>query len=265
MPHIRIRTTIAALTTGAAALLLTGCGGEGDAAAAGGTAPEARTLTVLAAASLTDVFTELEPAFEAANPGVDVVLAFGSSADLAQQVVNGSPADVFASASAATMTTVTDAGLVAGEPVVFARNQLQIVTAPGNPEGITGFADLARPDLQVVVCVPTAPCGVAVERIEAATGVTLTPVSEEPDVRATLGRITTGNADAGLVYLTDVVSAGDAVTGVPFPEADRAVTDYPIAVLSDASQPEPAQAFVDLVTGPDGRAVLGEAGFAAGS
>lgn len=251
----------AALTAGAAVLLLTGCGG----AAAGDPGAGERTLTVLAAASLTDVFTELEPAFEAATPGVDVVLAFGSSADLAQQVVNGSPADVFASASAATTATVTDAGLAAGEPVVFARNALQIVTAPGNPEGVTGFADLARPDLQVVVCVPTAPCGAAVERIEAATGVTLTPVSEEPDVRATLGRVTTGNADAGLVYLTDAVSAGDGVTAVPFPEADRAVTDYPIAVLSDAPEPELARAFVDLVTGPQGRAVLDRAGFAAGS
>ena len=260
MPQLRIRTTSAALTAGAVALLLAGCGGGGAAAD-----PSARTLTVLAAASLTDVLAELEPVFEAAHPGVDVVLAFGSSADLAQQVVNGSPADVFASASAATMTTVTDAGLVAGEPVVFARNELQIVTAPGNPEGITGFTDLARPDLQVVVCVPTAPCGAAVERIEEATGVALAPVSEEPDVRATLGRITTGNADAGLVYLTDAVAAGDAVTGVPFPEADEAVTDYPIAVLSDAPEPDLAQEFADLVTGPDGRAVLGRAGFAAGS
>jgi molybdate transport system substrate-binding protein len=239
-------------------LLLAGCGAAPASEAA---APEERTLTVLAAASLTDVFTELESTFEAANAGVDVVLGFGSSADLAQQVVNGSPADVFASASDATMTTVTDAGLTAGDPAVFARNELQIVTPPGNPDGITGFADLARPDLQVVVCVPTAPCGAAVERIEAATGITLTPVSEEPDVRAALGRITTGNADAGLVYVTDVVSAGDGVTGIPFPEAARAVTNYPIAVLADAPQPELARAWTELVTGPEGRAVLGEAGF----
>lgn len=251
-----------ALAAGAAVLALAGCGGT---SAAEQPEPQARTLTVLAAASLTDVFTELESTFEAAHPGVDVTLGFGSSADLAQQVVNGSPADVFASASAATMRTVTDAGLAAGDPTVFARNELQIVTAPGNPDGITGFADLARPDLQVVVCVPTAPCGAAVERIETATGITLTPVSEEPDVRATLGRITTGNADAGLVYATDVLSAGDAVTGVEFPEADEAVTDYPIVVLSDAPQPELARAWSDLVTGPEGQAVLGEAGFVGGS
>jgi molybdate transport system substrate-binding protein len=254
VPQIRIRRCVTVI---AAVLLLAGCGAAGPAGS--------RTVTVLAAASLTDVFTELETTFEAAHPGVDVVLGFGSSADLAQQVVNGSPADVFAAASATTMATVTDAGLAAGEPEVFASNALQIVTAPGNPEGVTGFADLARPGLQVVVCVPTAPCGAAVERIEAATGVTLTPVSEEPDVRGALGRITTGNADAGLVYATDVLAAGAAVTGVPFPEAGEAVTAYPIAVLADAPQPALAQAFAVLVTGPDGRAVLGAAGFGPGS
>jgi molybdate transport system substrate-binding protein len=261
------------LAVGAAVLVLAGCGGGGtDAASAAGSAapaapaaPEARTLTVLAAASLTDVFGGLETAFEAANPGVDVVLGYGASSELAQQVVNGSPADVFASASATTMRTVTDAGLAAGPPEVFARNRLQIVTPPGNPAGIAAFADLTRPDLQVVVCAPQVPCGAAVERIEEATGVALTPVSEEPDVRATLGRVTTGNADAGLVYVTDVLSAGDAVTGVDFPEAAEAVTDYPIAVLAGASQPELAQAWTDLVTGPDGRAALAEAGFVTGS
>lgn len=259
------------LVAGAAVLVLAGCGGGGgtDAASAAGAAapaaPEERTLTVLAAASLTDVFDGLETAFEAAEPGVDVVLSYGASSELAQQVVNGSPADVFASASGTTMRTVTDAGLTAGPPEVFARNQLQIVTPPGNPAGIAAFADLTRPDLQVVVCAPQVPCGAAVERIEEATGVALTPVSEEPDVRATLGRVTTGNADAGLVYVTDVLSAGDAVTGVDFPEAAEAVTDYPIAVLTGAPQPELARAWTDLVTGPDGQAALAEAGFVTGS
>ena len=251
------------LAVGAAALVLAGCGGAAPAETDSpeSAAPEARTLTVFAAASLTDVFTELETRFEADNPGVDVVLNYGASSDLAQQLVNGGPADVFASASAATMKTVTDAGLVEGDPVVFAQNELQIVTAPGNPEGITGFADLARPDLQVVVCAPQVPCGAAVEKIETATGITLTPVSEEPDVRSTLGRVTTGNADAGLVYVTDVGSAGDAVEGIDFSEADQAVTDYPIGVLASAPQPELAQAFADLVTGADGQAVLTGAGF----
>jgi molybdate transport system substrate-binding protein len=259
---VEVRMLVAA----AAVLVLAGCGSGGTAAQpAAAAASESRTLTVLAAASLTDVFGELETAFEAANAGVDVVVSYGASSELAQQVVNGSPADVLAAASASTMRVVTDAALTAGEPEVFARNRLQIVTPPGNPAGIAGFADLTRPDLQVVVCAPQVPCGAAVERIEQATGVTLTPVSEEPDVRSTLGRITTGNADAGLVYVTDVLSAGDAVTGVDFPEAAQAVTDYPIAVLAGAPQPELARAFTDLVTGAEGRAALTAAGFVAGS
>lgn len=249
------------LAVGAALLVLAGCGGSATGSAPAGPGPGARTLTVFAAASLTDVFTELEARFEAAEPGVDVVLNYGASSDLAQQLVNGGPADVFASASTATMTTVADAGLLDGEPTVFARNRLEIVTAPGNPEGITGFADLARPDLQVVVCAPQVPCGAAVEKIETATGTTLTPVSEEPDVRSTLGRVSTGNADAGLVYVTDVASAGDAVEGIAFPEADRAVTDYPIGVLASAPQVELARAWTALVTGADGQAVLAGAGF----
>jgi molybdate transport system substrate-binding protein len=261
---VKVRMLAAAVVV----LVLAGCGAGGATAepvAAGASAPPERTLTVLAAASLTDVFGELETAFEAANAGVDVVVSYGASSELAQQVVNGSPADVLAAASASTMRVVTDAALTAGDPEVFARNRLQIVTPPGNPAGIAGFADLTRADLQVVVCAPQVPCGAAVERIEQATGVTLTPVSEEPDVRSTLGRITTGDADAGLVYVTDVLSAGDAVTGVDFPEAAQAVTDYPIAVLAGAPQPELARAFTDLVTGAEGQAALAGAGFVTGS
>ena len=241
-------------------LLLAGCAGEtGD----GGSAPpvEQRTLTVFAAASLTEVFTELEPRFEEVHPGVDVVFNFGASSDLAQQIVNGGPADLFAAANNSTMQTVVDAGLVEGEPTVFATNGLEIVTAPGNPKGITSFADLARPDLQVVVCAPQVPCGVAVEKIEQAAGVTLSPVSEEPDVKSTLGKVTTGNADAALVYATDVRAAGDDVQGVEFPEAAQAVNDYPIAVIADASAADLGRAFQELVTGAEGRAVLGSAGF----
>jgi molybdate transport system substrate-binding protein len=232
--------------------LLAGCGGGGS--------PE-RTLDVFAAASLTETFGELERQFEAANPGVDVVVNYGASSDLAQQIVHGGPADVFAAASQTTMATVTDAGLVAGAPTVFATNTLQIVTLPGNPTGIASFADLARPGLSVVVCAPQVPCGAVVEQIERATGVTLSPVSEEPDVKSTLGKVTTGNADAGLVYVTDVEAAGPDVQGVPFPESARAATNYPIAVLADAPQPDLARAFQELVTGEAGRSALTAAGF----
>jgi molybdate transport system substrate-binding protein len=244
----------------AAVLVVAACGsgaGEGGAAAP----PEERTLTVYAAASLTEVFTQLEPRFEGARPGVDVVFNFGASSDLAQQIVNGGPADVFAAANTATMRTVADAGLVDGEPAVFATNVLEIVTPPGNPAGVTSFADLARPDLQVVVCAPQVPCGSAAESVERATGVTLSPVSEEPDVKSTLAKVTSGNADAGLVYATDVAAAGDDVQGIPFPEAAQAANDYPIAVVADAPAADLARQFQELVSGAEGREVLGSAGF----
>lgn len=246
------------------AVLLAGCGG-GEAPATGGAAsgaaaPEARELTVFAAASLTETFTELGSRFETDNPGVTVKFNFAGSSDLAQQIVNGAPADVFASASDATMKTVTDAG-AAASPTLFATNVLQIATAPGNPKGIAAFADLADPGLKVVVCAPQVPCGATTEKIETATGVTLTPVSEEPDVKSTLGKVTSGDADAGLVFVTDVASAGDDVQGVSFPEAGQAVTNYPIVVLDDAPQKDLAGEFQELVTGPDGVKALEAVGF----
>ncbi|OZM82550.1 molybdate ABC transporter substrate-binding protein [Pseudonocardia sp. MH-G8] len=248
------------LAAAAAALVVSACGsGAGDGGSAG--PPEERTLTVYAAASLTEVFTALEPRFEQARPGVDVVFNFGASSDLAQQIVNGGPADVFASANTPTMQTVADAGLVDGEPAVFATNVLEIVTPPGNPAGVTSFADLARPDLLVVVCAPQVPCGSAADKIEQATGVTLTPVSEEPDVKSTLAKVTSGNADAGLVYATDVRSAGDDVQGIEFPEAAQAVNDYPIAVIADAPSADLARQFQEFVASAEGREVLASAGF----
>lgn len=243
-----------------AALLLAACSGAGGGGAAAGQ-PEPRTLTVFAAASLTEAFGELETRFEEVHPGVDVVFGFGASSDLAQQVVHGAPAEVLATADPATMRTVADAGLVDGEPVVFATNVLQIATPSGNPAGIASFADLARPGLQVVVCAPQVPCGAAAERVERATGVALDPVSEEPDVESVLGKVVTRDADAGLVYASDVRAAGDDVAGIAFCEADLARTEYPIAVIADVPDADLARAFRSLVTGPSGRAVLGSAGF----
>ncbi|WP_410479410.1 molybdate ABC transporter substrate-binding protein [Pseudonocardia sp. H11422] len=244
-------------------MVLAGCGGgpgagAGDAASSGN-----RTLNVFAAASLTDAFTAFEKQFEAGNPGVDVKLNFAGSSDLAQQIVNGAPADVFAAAGDATMKTVIDAGLATGAPTVFATNVLQIATPPGDTKGIASFADLARPDLKVVVCAPQVPCGAAAEKIEKATGVTLTPVSEESDVKSTLGKVRTGNADAGLVYSTDVIAAKGTVQGVSFPEAAQAPTNYPIAVVQGAPQTALAQKFQDLVTGGSGQGTLQAAGFGA--
>ncbi len=220
-------------------------------------------ITVFAAASLTATFTELGARFERENPGATVAFNFAGSSDLATQLTQGAPADVFASADVNNMTKAVDAGLVAGEPVNFATNSLTIVTQPGNPMGIRTFADLARPGAQVVVCAPQVPCGAATEKVERATGVTLTPVSEESAATDVLGKVTSGQADAGLVYVTDAVGARDDVTAIPFPEADDAVNTYPITVLEDSPNPVAAQAFVDLVTGPAGQEVLAAAGFAA--
>lgn len=247
-------TRLRVLLAGVGVALLAGCGADGGAP---------RVLNVFAAASLTDAFTAVGARFEADNPGVEVRLNSAGSSDLAQQIVNGAPADVFAAANESTMKTVADAGLVDGQPTVFATNVLQIATPPGNPKGVASFADLARPDVAVVVCAPQVPCGAATERIEQATGVALSPVSEEPDVRSVLGKVSTGDADAGLVYVTDVRSAGGSVEGVSFPESDRAVNSYPIAALTDAPEPELARSFVELVTGEFGREALEDAGFGA--
>nr|WP_234815475.1 molybdate ABC transporter substrate-binding protein [Mycolicibacterium duvalii] len=231
--------------------------------AAGCAPPQAspETLTVFAAASLRSTFAELGARFEDAHPATKVVFNFGGSADLVAQLAQGARADVLATADTRNMTKAVDAGLVSDAPTDFAGNTLTIVAAPANPKGIKGFADLAAGDIQLVVCAPQVPCGSATERIEEATGVALAPVSEESSVTDVLGKITSGQADAGLVYLTDARGAGGKVAEVPFPESGAAVNTYPIAVLARSDDPAGAHTFVDLVTGPDGRAVLTAAGF----
>jgi len=221
----------------------------------------AGTLTVFAAASLKATFTEIGTIFQTENPGSTVTFNFAGSSDLVTQLTAGAPSDVFASADTNNMTKATTANLVSGTPVNFASNILTIVTPPGNPAGITGFADLANPDVSVVVCAPQVPCGAATTTVETNTGVDITPVSEENSVTDVLGKITSGQADAGLVYVTDAKNAGDKVTEVTFPEAAAVVNVYPIATLAAATQPELSTKFVDLVTGPEGQQVLAAAGF----
>jgi molybdate transport system substrate-binding protein len=232
---------------------------SGSAASAAPAAPG--TLTVFAAASLKATFTEIGTIFQQQNPGTTVTFNFAGSSDLVTQITAGAPADVFASADENNMNKATTAGVVAGTPVNFASNILTIVTQPGNPKGITGFADLAKTDLQVVICAPQVPCGSATKQVEANTGVALTPVSEESSVTDVLNKVQTGQADAGLVYVTDAKNAGDKVTEVPFPEAAAVVNVYPIAALTGATQPGLATQFIELVTGPDGQQVLKDAGF----
>nr|WP_244274811.1 molybdate ABC transporter substrate-binding protein [Rathayibacter oskolensis] len=224
---------------------------------------ESTTVTVFAAASLTSVFTEIADDYEAAHPGTSVELSFAGSSDLATQIENGAPADVFASADTTTMARVTEAGLTAAEPVAFATNVLEIVVPPGNPAGVASLADLAREGVATVVCAPQVPCGAATAAVTAAAGVQLAPVSEESSVTDVLGKVRSGEADAGLVYVTDVLAAGDAVEGVPTPEAAAAVNTYPIAPLTGSADPEAARAFAAYVESAEGRAVLEAAGFGA--
>jgi molybdate transport system substrate-binding protein len=250
----------------AALALLAGCGGGGSphtgaASSAPGAQAGASPLTVSAAASLTDVFNQLGRTFEQRNPGSQVRFNYGGSSDLAQQIVNGAPADVFAAANTSTMDTVTKAGLVDGQPTVFVTNVLQIAVAPGNPKGVHTLHDLTRPDLKVVVCAPQVPCGSAAQQVAKASGVTLHPVSQEADVRSALSKVTTGDADAALVYVTDVKTTNGKVTGVDFPEAIQAVNRYPIAVLRSAPHRDLAAKFVALVRGPEGQQALRNAGF----
>lgn len=245
-------------------LALTACGttqaAEPDAATDTGTGAGGGTVTVFAAASLTGVFTQLGKDFEAAHPGTRVRFNFGSSATLAQQIVQGAPADVFAAASPATMKTVTDASL-ADAPVTFARNRLQIAFPKGNPARVDGLKDLTDPKVKVALCAVQVPCGAAAVKALDAAGLKVTPVTFEQDVKATLTKVELGEVDAALVYRTDVLAAAGKVQGLDFPESDKAVNDYPIAKLSRAPSGEPAGRFVELALSPKGRALLTGAGF----
>ncbi|WP_425571557.1 molybdate ABC transporter substrate-binding protein [Pseudonocardia tropica] len=262
-----MRGRVAGAALAATALFaLAGCGGgEGSGGTAAQPSGQAQggTLTVFAAASLTGTFGDLEKQFEAANPGTDVVFNFAGSSALAQQINQGAPADVFASADQNNMTKVTDAGNAQGGPEVFATNTLQIAVAPQNPKQIASLQDLGRPGLRTVVCAPQVPCGSATEKVEKAAGVDITPVSEEQDVKSVLQKVTTGNADAGLVYRTDVTASKGQAQGVDIPQASQAVNQYPIVVLKNTKNAELAQKWVQFVNGDEGRQVLGAAGFGA--
>ncbi|MFE5293760.1 molybdate ABC transporter substrate-binding protein [Isoptericola sp. NPDC056618] len=247
----------AALTIGAAVTALAGCG-----APASGDDGGTTTLTVFAAASLKGSFEDLAEQFEAAHDGVDVQLSFAGSSDLVAQIQQGAPADVFASADTANMDKLVGDGLVT-DPRDFATNALEIAVPPGNPAGVESLQDLASPDVRLVLCAPEVPCGAASAKVADAASLDLRPVSEEQSVTDVLGKVIAGEADAGLVYVTDVAAAGADVEGVELPEASEAVNTYPIAPVADARQAELAQEFVDLVLSDDGRQTLAGFGFAA--
>ncbi|MDF1605381.1 molybdate ABC transporter substrate-binding protein [Nocardioides sp. YIM 152315] len=243
----------------AAALALTlplvACGG-GDEGADGST-----TLTVYAAASLTSTFEQIADEFEAEHDGVEVELDFGGSSDLVTQIQEGAPADVFASADTANMDKLVDADLAGADPQDFATNVLEIATPPDNPAGVQDFQDLGERGLQLVVCAPEVPCGAATATMADDLGVTLHPVSEEQSVTDVLAKVTSGEADAGVVYVTDVTAAGDAVHGVEFPESGKVVNTYPIAPVDGSDESDLASDFIEFVLGDTGQQVLQDAGF----
>jgi molybdate transport system substrate-binding protein len=216
-------------------------------------------ITVLAASSLSGTFTELGQEFESRHPGVSVKFAFDSSATLAQQATQGAPADVLATADTDTMDSATSAQ--ATRPQTFATNVMVLATPESNPAHIRSFSDLDKPSVKLVVCVPTAPCGKIGQALLEENHITGTPVSQEVDVKSVLAKLTEGEADAGIVYATDVVAAGRQVSGLPIPGSAKQVTTYPIVALEQSEHPDLAEQFVDLVTGPVGQRVLREAGF----
>ena len=224
-------------------------------------APLAGSITVFAGSSLTDAFKNAGDEITKTNPEARFTFNFGSSSTLATQIINGAPADVFASADDANMQKVVDAKLTDGAPAPFVTNRLQIAVAPGNPKKIAGLADLARPDVVLVLAAPTVPAGrYALEALTKA-GVTAKPVSQEVDVRAVLNKVSLGEADAGIVYVTDVKSAAGRVTGVDIPEQHQVLARYPIAVVKDSKNARLAHGFADYLLSYAGQSVLAEFGF----
>ncbi|MCX6397055.1 MAG: molybdate ABC transporter substrate-binding protein [Propionibacteriales bacterium] len=248
------RSRVLALVAATAlAVPLAGCGAED-------TKGSDQTLTVYAAASLTGTFTELGQQFEATHPGVTVSFSFGGSSDLVSQIQGGAPADVFASADLKNMDKLSaDQG---STPVAFASNTLEIVTPPDNPGKVDSLDDLADQDLAIAVCAPEVPCGSAAATVAAAAGITLAPDTEEQSVKDVLAKVSSGEADAGLVYVTDARAAGAGVNGITFPESASAVNVYPITTLKDSKNPDLAAAFMAFVSSTEGQAVFAAAGFA---
>jgi molybdate transport system substrate-binding protein len=253
------RLVLAALVV--AGITTASCGGDDapQTSTSGGGATG--TVTVFAASSLTEAFTAMGEAFQVENPAAVVTFNFAGSGDLVTQINEGAPADVFASADDANMTKLTDAGGNAGAPVVIARNTFEIIVGPGNPKGITGLADLAEPDLIVVLCADTVPCGKGAATVLANAGVTVTPKSFEEKVKGVVTKVTAGEADAGIVFSTDVVAARDAAEGVAIADDVNVISNYPIVVTQNAPNAVAARAFVDFVAAAAGQAILAKYGF----
>jgi molybdate transport system substrate-binding protein len=243
----------------AVALLLAACGGV--AAQPSPTPQVSGSLTVLAAASLTQAFTRIGSDVHAKYPGIDVKFSFAGSPTLVTQIQQGAPADVFASADQANMQKVVTGGFNMGTPVVFAHNKLEIAVQAGNPKHVTSVSDLANPAIKVDVCAPGVPCGTYSTTTFGKAGVKVTPVSQETAVTAVLTKVGLGEADAGIVYVTDVKSAGSQVEGVLIPDNLNTTAEYPIAELKTTQSEPAAKAFVDYVVGTQGQKTLASFGF----
>jgi molybdate transport system substrate-binding protein len=260
-----VKRLLATAAAGAVLTLVAGCGDStSDAGSAGASASSgglSGPVTVFAAASLTESFGTLGQQFEAAHPGVTVRFNFAASSALAQSIIQGAPADVFASASAKNMKQVLDGG-VATDSTTFAKNVMEIAVPPDNPGNVTQLADLTKPGLKVALCQAQVPCGATAQQVFDKQQLTVKAVTLGADVKSVLTQVELGEVDAGLVYRTDVQAAGAKVTGIEIPAGQNAATSYPIATLDDAPNEAAAAAFVDYVRSADGTTVLTRAGFA---
>ena len=248
-----------------AAVAAAGCSSSGSPSSSSGTsgaggASSTGSITVFAAASLMGTFTQLGKQFDAAHPGDTVKFSFGPSSGLATEITSGAPADVFASAAPANMDTVVSAG-DASSPKDFAKNTAEIAVPPSNPGNVSSVKDLANPSVKVALCQPQVPCGVVASEVFKNVGITVKPVTLQPDVKSTLTQVELGSVDAGVVYVTDVMAAGAKVKGVVIPASDNASTLYPIATINSSKHKSVAQAFVAYVMSPTGQKVLSAAGF----
>ncbi|HEY0518179.1 MAG TPA: molybdate ABC transporter substrate-binding protein [Ilumatobacteraceae bacterium] len=220
-------------------------------------------VVVFAASSLTEAFTEMATAFKVDNPDANVTFNFAGSGDLVTQISQGAPADVFVSADDSNMKKLTDAGENVGEPVSIAKNTMEIIVEKGNPKGITGVADLAKPDLIVVLCAETVPCGKNAAAVLKNAGVTASPKSLEDKVKGVVTKVAAGEADAGIVFVTDVNAAKDTAAGVEIPADINVISNYPMVVTKEATNATAAQAFINFVAGDAGQAILAKYGFLA--
>lgn len=246
----------------AAVMATVGLAGAGCSSGGSSSSSSSTTITVGAASSLTDVFATIGDTFTKANPGISVKFSFAASSAIAEQITQGAPLDVFASAGTTSMQPLADGGQVIGV-TAFATNSLQIATPPGNPAGVTGLSDLAK--VKVVVCEEQVPCGVAAQKLFEANALTIAPVSLEPDVRSVLAKIEADEADAGIVYVTDVKSAGGMVVGVTIPTDQNVTSTYQAGVVADSSHADAAAKFVAYLATPEAQAALAAAGFAPAS